>query len=107
MTTATAEAPARRSRSRLTSFRCVVIIDNDSYLMFPVAADPAVALKAWRFRKVSGDASTHDIRHARSDDGSEFVECDCRGFERWHKCRHCRVLAALGCVPAALVKRDE
>src|SRR5262245_3712968 len=107
MTTATAERPAtQRRQPQPTSFRVLFEIGADRYAVYPLAADPSVAMRAFRFRKLTGDRSVHDVRYARDEErGTEFVSCDCKGFVRWSHCRHCRALAALELVPPALVKR--
>jgi hypothetical protein len=67
------------------------------YAVVPLTAvHPEVAVKAYRFRKQTGDGEVYDLR--LTSDGQ--VECDCRGFQRWCHCEHVRTLTAAGMLPA-------
>jgi hypothetical protein len=70
-------------------FRITFHIGEDDYLVSPLSADPAVARKAFRFAKQTGDRATYDVRA----DGAG-LHCECLGFLRWGHCKHCQTLQA-------------
>jgi hypothetical protein len=71
------------------TFRIIFHIEEDDYLITPLRTDPAVARRAFRFAKQTGDRAAYDVRV----DG-EGLHCECLGFLRWQHCKHCRTLQA-------------
>jgi hypothetical protein len=99
MSTATADAPTactgavpRTPRKR--TFRILFKIDGLSYAVVPLLPDPAVASRAYRLRKLSGEPGTYDVCLAEHG-----AECECKGFLRWRHCKHIRCLVAAGMLP--------
>jgi hypothetical protein len=81
------ERKLRKTKTRVFQIRFV--IGEDEYAVSALQPHPEVARKAFRFRKLTGDADVLDSRE------TEFgLECDCRGFTAHHHCKHCETLAA-------------
>jgi hypothetical protein len=88
---------ASRKRSRQPqTFRITFQIAAEVYSVAPLTPHPETAVKAYRFRKHTGDGEVYDVR--LTPEG--YVECDCRGFQRWGHCKHVRTLTVAGMLPA-------
>jgi hypothetical protein len=70
-------------------FRITFHIGEDDYLLIPLATDPAVARKAFRFTKQTSDRASYDVRV-----DNEGLHCECLGFLRWGHCKHIQTLQA-------------
>lgn len=64
---------------RRQDWRCVVI-----YRVLPFIADDEFCGSAFRLVKEAGEC--YDL--LMSDNGSEFDQCDCRGWLAWGHCKH-------------------
>jgi hypothetical protein len=95
MTSSTSPPRSKQRQQRKRFFHVTFTIEGVHYRVYPLQADPSVAVKAFRFKKLT-DGATYDIRH----DPAGFIECDCKGFQRWRHCKHCQTLTALGLLPA-------
>lgn len=82
---------AARPASAVKSFTITFYIGPDEYAVIPLHPDPAVARKAYRLRKRTGNEAVYDV--ALRDHGAE---CECLGFLRWGHCKHIRTLQAAG-----------
>jgi hypothetical protein len=71
------------------TFRIIFRIEEDDYLITPLRTDPAVARRAFRFAKQTGDRAVYDVRI-----GGEGMQCECLGFLHWGHCKHCQTLEA-------------
>jgi hypothetical protein len=97
----TATTPARGTRRAApTCFKCRLILPDQSYSLTPLRPDPGVAKAAFRLHKLSEDGrktvgDSYDVSF-HDDSGHQ---CQCLGWLRWHKCRHVRMLIALGLLP--------
>jgi hypothetical protein len=103
MSVSTQAAPAKQARQRLFQIR--FIIEGVIYHVLPLAADPAVALKAYRFTRRDGrgkPVSVYDLR--LTPEG--HAECECKGFLRWGHCKHLKTLRAAGMFPPAPTTRQ-
>ncbi len=91
------QAPkAATSARKLTHFRVVLELGEDRYYLWPVRdVDPAVAVRAFGLKKLTGKERVTYHCHL----GQYGPECDCKGFLRWHRCKHLRALVALGLFP--------
>jgi hypothetical protein len=78
------------------TFTITFQIGEDRYNVVPLAAHPAVAQAAYRFRKLTGGQEVYDVRLSPTG----HAECDCPGCT-YHKklCKHLRTLAAAGMLP--------
>jgi hypothetical protein len=80
-------------------FSITFLIMGTRYWVVPVqGADPAVAVKAYRFlKRDAGDqvVAVYDVRLTAEN----YVECDCPGHLRWGHCRHRETLQAAGMLP--------
>jgi hypothetical protein len=70
-------------------FRITFHVGADDYRVYPLAADPDVARKAFRFAKQTGDRAVYDLRL-----DEQGLHCECLGFLRWGRCKHCQTLQA-------------
>ena len=70
-------------------FRIRFHIGENDYLVHPLPIDPAVGSRGFRFAKQTGDHATYDVRA----DGAG-LHCECLGFLRWGRCKHCQTLRA-------------
>ncbi len=80
-----------RPAAAVKSFTITFHIGPDEYAVVPLHPDPAVARKAYRLRKRTGDEAVYDV--ALLDHGAQ---CECLGFLRWGHCKHIRTLQAAG-----------
>ncbi len=80
-----------RPAAAVKSFTITFHIGPDEYAVVPLHPDPAVARKAYRLRKRTGDEAVYDV--ALLDHGAQ---CECLGFLRWGHCKHIQTLQAAG-----------
>src|SRR4051812_24447647 len=89
---------ARNGKQRQRLFSITFLIEGIRYWVIPLRdADPAVARKAFRFKKRDAAdrvVATYDVRVTPEG----HVECDCPGFLRWRHCKHVETLEAAGMV---------
>ena len=79
--------PRSKPSQLVPFFRLVLSIGSDSYAVVPLATGPHQ--KAFRLRKLTGDRNSYEIRVR-----DNRARCTCRGFTRWGRCKHVRVLQA-------------
>ena len=79
------------SKKASRGFRITFHVGEDIYRVYSLAADLAVACKAFRFAKQTGDRATYDVRL-----DEHGLHCECLGFLRWGRCKHCQTLQAVG-----------
>jgi hypothetical protein len=82
-------ATPRKKIGVVKYFRITLGYGGDTYTIIPLDPDPAVASKAFRLRKHTGDRRVHDVR--LTGDGAE---CGCPGFTHSRRCEHCDMLRA-------------
>jgi hypothetical protein len=70
-------------------FRITFHVGEDDYRVYPLTADPDVASRAFRFAKQTGDRAVYDLRL-----DEQGLHCECLGFLRWGRCKHCQTLQA-------------
>ncbi len=80
----------KRKKAQRT-FRITFHIEGDEYHVHPLASDPAVARKAFRFAKQTGDRAVYDLRL-----DEHGLHCECLGYLRHGHCKHCQTLRAAG-----------
>ncbi len=78
----------KRQKARRT-LRIAFHIEEDEYHVYPLASDPAVARKAFRFAKQTGDRAVYDLRL-----DEHGLHCECLGYLRHGYCKHCQTLHA-------------
>jgi hypothetical protein len=99
-----AERPARQRRQQLRSFTIVFRVEGLDYFVIPLAPDPEVAVRAFRFKKADG--TTYDV----SWNAEGRFSCECLGFLKHgmckdgRGCKHVRCLVAAGMMPAPASK---
>jgi hypothetical protein len=82
--------PARKPRAkRRRVFNITFTIGGTDYKVYPLAIDPAVGVKAWRFSKQGGDREVYDL-HA----DAFGVQCQCKGFMAHGYCKHMETVQA-------------
>jgi hypothetical protein len=80
--------PARAKPRKQRFFGIRFEIEGDSYAVSRLPADPSVARCAFRLRKLTAEEPTsYDIRLTEHG-----LECECLGFLRYGRCRHCDTL---------------
>jgi len=84
---ATVTRPTRPKQRQLT---LSVTIDGTPYAVAPLAIDPAIGFRAWRFEKQAGDGEIYDLHVDRYG-----VACQCLGYERWGRCKHLHAVSML------------
>jgi hypothetical protein len=77
------------SKKASRGFRITFHVGADAYRVYPLTVDPAVAYKAFRFAKQTGDRAVYDLRL-----DEHGLHCECLGFLRWGRCKHCQTLQA-------------
>ena len=77
------------SKKASRGFRITFHVGADAYRVYPLTVDPAVAYKAFRFAKQTGDRAVYDLRL-----DEHGLHCECLGFLRWGHCKHCQTLQA-------------
>jgi hypothetical protein len=77
------------SKKASRDFTITFHVGADDYRVYPLAADPTVAYKAFRFAKQTGDRAVYDLRL-----DEHGLHCECLGFLRWGRCKHCQTLQA-------------
>lgn len=102
MSNATTSAPARKPSSKKpATFSITFRIGEDRYGVAPVPAHPEVALKAYRFTKLTGDHAVYCV----SLTPDLHPSCECKGWLRWQTpCKHIRSLVAAGMLPRSCVE---
>ena len=74
------------------TFRIIFHIDDMDYSVTPLPADPGVAVKAYRLKKLAGDGAVYDVYLDQYG-----PHCECLGFLRWQRpCKHIRTLHVAG-----------
>jgi hypothetical protein len=82
--------PARKPRpKRRRVFNITFTIDGTAYKVYPLACDPSIGQKAFRFCKQSGDGEVYDL-HA----DAFGVQCQCKGFLAHGHCKHMETVQA-------------
>jgi hypothetical protein len=81
----------KKSNHIVKLFRITFHQGSDEYLVIPLYLDPSVALKAFRLRKLTGNRNSYQVRFT-----PRRVQCQCKGFLRWGRCKHVRMLRAAG-----------
>jgi hypothetical protein len=82
--------PARKPRAkRRRTFTITFAIGGTDYRVYPLAIDPAVGVKAWRFSKQGGDGEVYDLHP-----DAFGLHCQCRGFEAHGHCKHMETVQA-------------
>jgi len=78
----------------MSSFRITFHIRGADYAVIPLAADPAVAAKAYRLHKLVPEGNSYDVYLDKHG-----PHCECMGFLRWNKpCKHILTLQAAGMI---------
>lgn len=72
---------------RQHAFAFAVAIDQTPYLVSALDCDPSIGKKAWRFEKQTEDGEVYDL--CLNQHG---LECQCKGFLRWGRCKHIETL---------------
>jgi hypothetical protein len=88
------EAAAARKRQRRKKQRAFCItftIEGTPYKVSPLAIDPSIGKKAFRFCKQGGDSAIYDL-HA----DAFGLHCQCIGFEAHGHCKHMETVQAAG-----------
>jgi hypothetical protein len=75
--------------ARQRFFQIQFVIEQDTYVISKLAADPAVARGAFRFRKLTGDQAVYDVRLTEHG-----PECECMGHLRHGHCKHGQTVVA-------------
>jgi hypothetical protein len=83
-----ARAPKPRAKRQRT-FSITFAIQGTDYKVYPLAIDPAVRVKAWRFAKQGGEGEVYD-QHA----DAFGVQCQCKGFLAHGHCKHVETVQA-------------
>ena len=92
------EPPAGR-RQQTHTFTITFTVEGTDYFVIPLHPDADVAVRAFRFKKSSGES--YDVRL----DAEGHFGCECKGFLRWGMCRdgrgckHIKCLVAAGMMP--------
>jgi hypothetical protein len=81
--------PRKPWAKRQRVFNITFTIDGTAYKVYPLAIDPAVGVKAWRFSKHGGDGEVYDL-HA----DAFGVQCQCKGFLAHGHCKHMETVRA-------------
>jgi hypothetical protein len=85
-------ARARKPRAkRQRTFTITFAIDGTDYKVYPLAIDPSIGRKAFRFAKQGGDGAVYDL-HA----DAFGLHCQCKGFEAHGHCKHVETVQAAG-----------
>jgi hypothetical protein len=88
--------PARKGEG---TFAITFTINGDPYAVSLLPADPDVARKAYRLRKLEpapdSDPATHSYDVRLTEHG---FECECLGYLRWERCKHVQTLQAAAAV---------
>jgi hypothetical protein len=72
----------------------VVDLGRSRYVISKLETDQAVASKAYRLKKQTGDEAVYDVYVDRYG-----AHCDCLGYLRWsNPCKHIRLLRAAGMI---------
>ena len=82
----------RPAKRRLRFFQIQFQIEGDAYAISLLPADPSIASKAFRFRKLTspdGEEVTYDVRFTEHG-----PECECLGYRRHGHCKHGETLQA-------------
>jgi hypothetical protein len=83
----------RKSNPIIKLFRITFHCGADEYLVVPLQIDPSTALKAYRLKKLTGEHTSYQVRLTERG-----VGCQCKGFLRWKRCKHIRMLRAAGMI---------
>jgi hypothetical protein len=81
----------RQRRKKQRTFAITFTIDGTAYRVSPLAIDPGVGKKAFRFSKQGGDGAVYDL-HA----DAFGLHCQCIGFEAHGHCKHMETIQAAG-----------
>jgi hypothetical protein len=87
MTVLATRQPKSKIKARARVFQICFLIDTNAYVVSKLPAEPAAALAAYRFRKVTGDQAVYDVRVTEHG-----PECDCQGHLRHGHCKHVETL---------------
>ena len=88
-------ATATKSARKVNTFRITFTLGDDQYHVTPLACDPAIGSKAYRFAKQTGDQAVYDVHQ-----NGHGPHCECQGFLRWQQpCKHIKTLRAAGMLP--------
>ena len=83
---------ATKSRGpKQRTFTIEFTIDGTPYSVAPLAIDPAIGHKAFRFHKLTADDAVYDV-HA----DTQGLQCQCLGFLRHGHCKHVQTIQAAG-----------
>jgi hypothetical protein len=85
-------APSK-GRAKQRFFQILFRIEADCYVISQLPAEPSLARKAFRFRKLTAgsdpEQDSYDVRFTEHG-----PECDGKGFLRWRRCKHCDTIQA-------------
>jgi hypothetical protein len=94
---AAAAEPAKPARARKPRakrprvFNITFTIGGTHYKVYPLAIDPSIGRKAFRFAKQGGDGAVYDLL------ANEYgLQCQCRGFEAHGHCKHVETTQVAG-----------
>lgn len=82
-----------KAKQKQRFFQIQFTIEQDNYVISTLPCSPEVARKAFRFRKLTGDQATYDVRVTEYG-----PECECLGFLRHSHCKHAKTLVAASSV---------
>lgn len=75
------------------AFSVTLTLGKDRYTVSPLAIDPSIGSRAFRFEKQTGDRAEYDLH-----EGAFGLQCECLGFLRWQHCKHVDSIETAGLV---------
>jgi hypothetical protein len=86
-----AVARKKQRREKQRAFSITFTIEGTDYKVYPLACDPSIGTKAFRFAKQGGDGEIYDL-HA----DAFGLHCQCKGFVAHGHCKHVETVQAAG-----------